>query len=355
MLSDQGVKEITLLGQNVNSYADFSSTINPTFEFATSLANKNELNLFNDHYAKGFQSVYNPGPQRQGATTFAELLDQVSDIDSDMRIRFTSPHPKEFSDDVLNVLQSRDNVCKQLHMPAQSGSSAVLERMKRGYTRDAYDALVEHIRSTLPGVALSTDMIAGFCEESQSEHEESVDLLKKVQYDSAFLFAYSRREKTHAARKYIDNVPQEVKIRRLTELIDTYRHGVYEKAKEEIGRRHLVLVEGKSRKNENQLTGRTDTFKRVVFEDCSIPCEYNLVGSDRKADAFNTSKTSTTSDAYLPLVQIGPGDYVAVQVVQAGGGTLQAIPLGRTSIKQFVSIHGSAVPLEKYDSLAQNI
>jgi tRNA A37 methylthiotransferase MiaB len=228
-------------------------------------------------------------------------------------------------------------------MPAQSGSSAVLERMKRGYTRDAYDALVEHIRSTLPGVALSTDMIAGFCEESQSEHEESVDLLKKVQYDSAFLFAYSRREKTHAARKYIDNVPQEVKIHRLTELIDTYRDGVYAKSQEEIGRRHLVLVEGKSRKNENQLTGRTDTFKRVVFQNYSIPFEYTKVGEGwyRKAD----------DDACAPLVQIQAGDYVAVQIVQAGGGTLQAIPLGRTSIKQFVNIHGSAVPLEKYDSL----
>jgi len=348
MLSDQGVREITLLGQNVNSYADFSRTTNSNttttnHSLATpSLSSRNDSSSSKyTHYAKGFQSVYRP--QRHGATTFAELLAQVSDIDSEMRIRFTSPHPKEFSDDVLRVLRSRDNVCKQVHMPAQSGSSAVLERMKRGYTRDAYDALVEHIRSTLPGVALSTDMIAGFCEESQSEHEESVDLLKKVQYDSAFLFAYSRREKTHAARKYIDNVPQEVKIHRLTELIDTYRDGVYAKSQEEIGRRHLVLVEGKSRKNENQLTGRTDTFKRVVFQNYSIPFEYTKVGEGwyRKAD----------DDACAPLVQIQAGDYVAVQIVQAGGGTLQAIPLGRTSIKQFVNIHGSAVPLEKYDSL----
>jgi tRNA A37 methylthiotransferase MiaB len=355
MLSDQGVKEITLLGQNVNSYADFSNTTNSTPTTHLNSSNNNNNNssesLFGLHYAQGFHSVYRP--RREGAMTFAELLDHVADINPEMRIRFTSPHPKDFSDDVLRVLRSRDNVCKQLHMPAQSGSSEVLKRMKRGYTREAYDALVEHVRAVLPGVALSTDMIAGFCEESQTEHEESVDLLKKVGYEMAFLFAYSEREKTHAARNYADTVPQDVKIHRLTELIATYRQGVYEKAKEEIGRRHLVLVEGNSKRLESQLTGRTDTFKRVVFEDIPIPFKYNTNTLESSGSSSNISGTiSTTSVAprlQLPLVHVQPGDYVAVQVIEAGGGTLQAIPLGRTSIQEFVGIHGSAVPLEKYN------
>jgi tRNA A37 methylthiotransferase MiaB len=337
MLSDQGVKEITLLGQNVNSYADFSSTTNST---TTNTTNLSTNNAFDVHYAKGFQSVYRP--HRQGAISFAELLDQVADINPEMRIRFTSPHPKEFSDDVLRVLRSRDNVCKQLHMPAQSGSTAVLERMKRGYTREAYDALVDHIRAFLPGVALSTDMIAGFCEETEQEHKESVDLLKKVQYDLAFLFAYSEREKTHAARNYADNVPKDVKIDRVSELIDTYRQGVYDTIQEEVGRRHLVLVEGPSKKYENQFTGRTDTFKRVVFEDCSMNSEY------RKDSGAGGGAPRVVAERPLPHVHAQPGDYVAVQVVKASGGTLHAVPLGRTSIKQFVDVHGSAVPLEKY-------
>jgi MiaB/RimO family radical SAM methylthiotransferase len=329
MLSDQGVKEITLLGQNVNSYADFSSSNSTsTISMDNSTNNTNEFAI---HYAKGFQSVYRP--RRQGAVTFAELLDSVADVNPEIRIRFTSPHPKEFSDEVLHVLCSRDNVCKSLHMPAQSGSSTVLERMKRGYTREAYDALVDKIREFIPGTTLSTDMIAGFCEENEAEHEESVDLLQKVKYDIAFLFAYSEREKTHAARNYEDSVPQEVKIRRVTELINAYRQGVYSKAKEEIGRRHLVLVEGKSRKNENQLTGRTDTFKRVVFEDCPMPFEYTR---------------SSVGGGASPTVHAQPGDYVAVQVVEATGGTLHAVPLGRTSITQFVGVHGSAVPLQTF-------
>lgn len=364
MLSDSGVKELTLLGQNVNSYADFSQqqvkdTLNPptTTTLSTSLnristtsttnthSNSKEEEevldtAFEMHYARGFRSVYRP--RRDGAVSFAELLDRVADIDPEMRIRFTSPHPKEFSNDVLSVLSSRPNVCKQLHMPAQSGSSSVLERMRRGYTREAYDELVNHVRATLPGVALSTDMISGFCGETEEEHAASVDLLRAVRYDLAFLFAYSEREKTHAARNFEDDVPQETKIRRLQELIDAYRNGIYAAAEEEVGRRHLILVEGPSRRSPEDLTGRTDTYKRVVFPDLVVPSQYH----------FSTSIGMGHSSA--PAVRAVAGDYVAVQIVGAGGGTLQAVPLARTTLAEFVAVHGSAVPMEKFPESGTN-
>ena len=322
-LRDAGTKEVTLLGQNVNSYSDFQDPE----------GNKSvdrSKNYFEENYARGFVSVYKP--IRDGSKSFADLLHEVASIDPEMRIRFTSPHPKDFSNNVLDAIKSHDNICKQLHMPAQSGSSTVLERMKRGYSREAYNALVDHIRSEIPGVALSTDMISGFCGESEEEHLMSVDLMRSVKYDLAFLFAYSIRDKTHAARHYQDDVQEEVKVRRLQELIFEYRSGLEDIAKSEIGRRHIVLVEGKSRKSEMQLTGRTDTFKRVIFDDEKVPSTYQLDHSD------NTD-----------FVRLNAGDYVAVQIIPGGkGATLHGKALGRTTINEFVNIHKTTLPLNLY-------
>lgn len=332
MLSEQGVKEVTLLGQNVNSYTDFSQPLIITTRNPTDQDQDQDQDPFALHYAKGFKSVYKP--KRSGASTFADLLDAVASVDPEMRIRFTSPHPKDFGDDVLEVIAARHNVCKQLHMPAQSGSSDVLLRMKRGYSREAYDALVRHVRSVLPGVALSTDMIAGFCGETEAEHAASVDLMKSTRYDMAFLFAYSERQPTYASKYLKDDVHEDIKNSRLQELIEAYRQGLAEGAVEELGRRHLVLVEGPSRRSPSNLTGRTDTFKRVVFPNTPVPASYS--GLDER----------DTSEG--PLVVLQPGDYVAVQVMEAGGGTLGVKPLARTSIGEFVGVHGSAVPLETY-------
>lgn len=326
MLSDQGVKEVTLLGQNVNSYSDFSTTNpNQSHNKAQKMAGQPDQPLFDTHYARGFRSVYRPN--RHGALSFADLLGQVAEIDPEMRIRFTSPHPKDFSDDVLDVIAQYDNICKQLHMPAQSGSTSVLDRMKRGYSREAYDILVDNVRNKVPGVALSTDMIAGFCGETEEEHASSIDLLKKTGYDLAFLFAYSERERTHAARHLADDVPNEVKLRRLQELIQVYREELHKRAIGEEGRYHLVLVEGPSRRSDTMLTGRTDTFKRVVFDD--IEMEASLDVNDARCGG---------------RVRAGAGDYVAVKIVVGGGGTLKGIPVARTSIREFVSVHGSTVP-----------
>lgn len=235
-LSNEGVKELMLLGQNVNSYHDSS-------EYSLSMYPNGEYKS-----ASGFKNLYR---LRDGAgARFADLLDAVSSVDPEMRIRFTSPHPKDFPDEVLSLISERQNLCKSLHLPAQSGSTSVLKKMRRGYSRDAYDELVEKTRSLIPGrpsyvkrvphalaflltksicitgVAISTDIIAGFCEETIQEHEETVDLMRKVKYDQAFMFAYSLRERTHAAHKLKDDVPEEEKLRRLQEIIAAFRDNV---------------------------------------------------------------------------------------------------------------------------------
>ncbi|KAK9848481.1 hypothetical protein WJX84_012363 [Apatococcus fuscideae] len=252
-LSDSGFKEVTLLGQNVNSYADFSHVpgSRPVPDQQDPFA----------AYAQGFSSVYKP--RRQGAKTFADLLHEVADVDPEMRIRFMSPHPKDFGPDVLQAIAEHANVAKQLHLPAQSGSSSLLQRMRRGHTREAYDALVDSVRAAIPGIALSTDIIAGFCGETEEEHFATVDLVKRMQYDQAFMFAYSQRTKTFASRHLPDDVPPDVKTRRLTEIIAAFRSIQAARNQAEIGRIHLVLVEGPARRQPDDLTGKTCSMKRV--------------------------------------------------------------------------------------------
>lgn len=202
-LSDQGVKEITLLGQNVNSYRDLSRS-----EFIVPAGAET-------HLVKGFKTVYK---NKKGGLRFGDLLDKVSLINPEIRIRylkypilniscvfvhaifvrcvsrFTSPHPKDFPDEVLCLIAERPNICKQIHLPAQSGNSAVLDRMRRGYTREAYIDLVYHIRDILPDLYLSSDFIAGFCGETEEEFRDTLTLIEKVKYNSAYLFTYSIRE-----------------------------------------------------------------------------------------------------------------------------------------------------------------
>lgn len=175
-LVDRGIKEVTLLGQNVNSFRDLSmETREPE---AAQLV-------------PGFKTVYK---QKVGGLRFAELLERVANISPELRIRFTSPHPKDFPDAVLEVIKRYPNICKSLHMPAQSGSSSVLERMRRGYSRESYLELVNHVREVLPDVSLSSDFICGFCGETDEEFEETLTLIDRVKYQVAFLFPYSMRE-----------------------------------------------------------------------------------------------------------------------------------------------------------------
>ena len=318
-LSRQGVKEVTLLGQNVNSFADFSERDAARAEGgeASPSGKSGDASV----YAPGFRSVY--VPRRDGAVSFAELLQRVADVDPEMRIRFTSPHPKDFPDEVLRVIASRPNVCACLHMPAQSGSDTTLARMGRGYTRDAYLALVARARELIPGVEFTSDFISGFCGETEAEHADTVSLVREMGYSQAFMFAYSRREKTAAARHQADDVPEAVKQRRLAEVIQTFREVAMARNVAEVGRVHCVLVEGASKKNDAELAGRTDTGKTLVFPDHPLP----LYGAD---DAGGGEPQ-----------RAAPGDYVAVVVERGTTGTLMGRALGRTTLQGFHARHGA--------------
>ena len=257
-LSDQGYKEVTLLGQNVNSYDD-------------------------------------------GDNSFADLMYKASQVDPEMRIRFSSPHPKDFPEELLQIISEEPNLCNYIHIPAQSGNNDVLERMRRPYTREQYLELVEKMHDIIPGLTLSTDIITGFCNETEEEHEDTLSLMAKVEYDLAYMFAYSERGRTLAQRKYEDNVPEDIKKRRLSEIIEQQMDIQEKLNKKEIGRRHLVLVEGTSKRSDEQLCGRTDTNKMVVF--------------DRK--------------------DFKKGDYVEVTITDCTSATLMGDPIKKSSIQEF--------------------
>ena len=352
VLSEQGVKEVTLLGQNVNSYyvdtnksEDFLSSLkegnivgNNSIEAILNINNaREELNMKNaaglagedpakfNGYAAGFESRYDAGRKREGKVQFAELLDRVAQVDPEMRIRFTSPHPKDFPDDVLNVIRDRPNVCKCLHMPAQSGSTATLVRMRRGYSREAYLDLVDHVKEVIPDCAITTDIISGFCGETEKDHEDTVSLMNIVGYEQAFMFAYSERDGTAAARHLEDDVPEDVKQNRLAEVIEAFRTQAQKKQEQEIGSVHCVLIEGPSKKNENEWTGKTDSSKWVVFDNTKKYGGYNS-GDEDEGDAKHELKA---------------GDYIAVQVTGCSTGTLFGKCLGKTTLMAFHAMHGS--------------
>ena len=250
-LRDAGVKEITLLGQNVNSYFDRDAE-GGVYGYATS----NE----------GFTNQYK---LRSGdGVRFTELLDQCSAAAPGVRFRFTSPHPKDFPPQLLQLIAERPNVCSSLHLPLQSGSSRLLEVMNRGYTQEAFLRLVDDARSTIPGVALSTDTISGFCGETEEDHAHTLTAMRHSRFEQAFMFAYSEREKTRAHRRLEDDVPKDVKLRRLREVIDLQAQLALEQNEMEVGRTHRVLVEGESKRStaeHPQLTGRSDNNKRCIF------------------------------------------------------------------------------------------
>ena len=329
-LHDEGVQEVTLLGQNVNSYHDQ----NPD---AIAAMPHNDYNMSN----QGFRSRI----RRGGAGYFfADLLEAVSDVSPEMRVRFTSPHPKDYPQELLSLMAERPNISNCLHMPAQSGSTSVLKRMKRGYSREIYLELMDNVHSIIPDVAITSDFISGFCGETEEEHQDTISLLQQVRYDQAFMFAYSLREKTHAHRVMEDNVPEDVKLRRLQEVIATFRENIQQKNEEkELGRLRLVLVEGEAKRSKsgNRLySGRTDQNKRIVFpggeETCSAFSESSL------KHVMNSVKTDSPTALMSPLdwseeirVDVKPGDYVIVEVTEVKGHALRGKLLCRSSIAAF--------------------
>ncbi|GAB3884416.1 tRNA (N6-isopentenyl adenosine(37)-C2)-methylthiotransferase MiaB [Spirosoma agri] len=241
-LFDRGYREVTLLGQNVDSYKwrDESLTTSQT-EAATA-------------------------GSALSTTTFADLLETVARIHPDLRIRFSTSHPKDITDDVLHTMAKYDNICKYIHLPAQSGNSRVLKIMNRTYDRPWYIDRIDRIRAILgDDCGISTDMISGFCSETEEEHQESLSLMDYVQYDYAYMFAYSERPGTLAAKKYPDDIPEEVKKRRLSEIIAKQQYYSAARNQRHIGQVLRVLIEGNSKRSDEFLSGRSDQNKLVVF------------------------------------------------------------------------------------------
>ena len=248
-LFEKGYREITLLGQNVNSY-----------EWKT---NKQNIN-------------------------FAQLLEKVAGVSPMMRIRFATSHPKDISDKLLHVIARNPNLCKAIHLPVQSGSNHMLDLMNRKYTREEYMDRIRSIRQIIPGCAISTDIIAGFCDETDADHMDTLSLMEWAEYDAAFMFKYSERPQTLAADTLKDNVPEKIKERRLTEIIGLQQKLSLANNLNEIGKTVEILVEGRSKRSENQYFGRSSQNKVAVF---------------------------TKTDA-------GPGEYVNVKITGATSATL---------------------------------
>ena len=248
-LFSRGYREITLLGQNVNSYR---------------------------------------WTEEEEEVNFAKLLIRIARIDSLLRIRFATSHPKDISDELLEAIAVHPNICKSIHLPVQSGSSRVLELMNRKYSREQYMERVDAIRRIIPGCAISTDIITGFCNETEEDHRETLSLMEWIGFDYAFMFNYSERPQTLAAETLDDNIPQEVKERRLKEVIDLQQKLSYQRNSEDLHQVFEVLVEGESKRSGDQFMGRNSQNKVVVF----------------------------------PKKRSKPGDYVRVKIHQCTSATL---------------------------------
>ena len=221
-LWENGYKEVTLLGQNVDSY------------------------LWED-------------------VNFAKLLEMVAEVDPQLRVRFSTSHPKDISDEVIYTMARHENICRHIHLPVQSGSSVMLNKMRRKYDREWYLERVDKIRSVMPDCGITTDVIAGFSGETEQDHADTLSLMEKVVFDSAFMFAYSERPGTLASKKYPDDIPYEVKTARLNEIIALQGRMSLKSNEKEIGKVMKVLVEGPSKKNPDQLCGRAGSNKMCVF------------------------------------------------------------------------------------------
>ncbi len=228
-LYKNGYREVCLLGQNVDSY-----------------------------YWKDPESA-------DRNVNFAGLLEMVAKIAPDLRVRFSTSHPKDISDEVIYTMAMYDNICKHIHLPVQSGSDAMLEKMRRKYTRAWYLERVAKIRSVIPDCGLTTDVIAGFCGETEQDHRDTLSLMEEVCFDGAFMFQYSERPGTLAARKYPDDVPDDVKTARLNEIIALQNRMSLKSNEKEVGKRHEVLIEGVSKRNPDELFGRASNNKVCVF------------------------------------------------------------------------------------------
>ena len=246
-LHSRGYKEVTLLGQNVNSYFSEESKMKNETSECMDMTDDNAM-------------------QKEASLNFPQLLALVAETFPDMRVRFTTSHPKDMSDETLRVIASHDNVCKHIHLPVQSGSDRILKLMNRKYTREWYMGRVEAIRRIIPDCSITTDIFVGYHSETEDDHRMSLSLMEEVGYDSAFMFKYSERPGTYASKHLPDDVPEDVKLRRLDEMIRLQTRISAERNAMDVGKEFDVLVEGFSKRSREQLFGRTSQNKVVVFD-----------------------------------------------------------------------------------------
>jgi tRNA-2-methylthio-N6-dimethylallyladenosine synthase len=258
-LSVRGFQDVTVLGQNVNSYLD----------------EDNELSL-----------------------DFADFLSAAAKVDKNMRIRFSTSHPQDISDKLIYTIAEHPNLCNYIHLPVQSGSNRILELMNRTYTVEHYLNLIEKAKKIIPGVSFSTDIISGFPTETWEDHLATLEILKQVRYDGAYMFKYTPREVTKAFRME-DDVPEVVKSKRLQEIIDIQHQISLEKNQDMIGKDEIILVEGFSKKSNNFIAGRTDTNKTVI-----VPINDKIKTSDYIRVKINKATSGTLFGDYLSHIQL---------------------------------------------------
>ena len=273
-LFENGYKEVNLLGQNVDSY------------------------LWKE-CREGAAEGGSAGDAKEGeVVNFARLLEMVAAISPELRVRFSTSHPKDISDEVISTIAAHENICRHIHLPVQSGSSRILEKMRRKYDREWYLERVAKIREVMPDCGLSTDVIAGFCSETEQDHQDTLSLFEQVCFDSAFMFQYSERPGTLASRHYPDDVPPEVKTARLNEIIALQTKMSLKSNQKDMGKTFKVLIEGPSKRNPDDLCGRAGNNKMCVFPS---------MAADR---------------ATKGLAPLGAGNYVNVKVVDCTSATL---------------------------------
>ncbi len=249
-LFEAGYREVTLLGQNVDSYLYWGG--GP------------KKDLPQETVQAALEHRLSPEEQVQ-FTTFADLMERVAQVNPDLRIRFSTSNPRDMTDAVLHVIAKYENLCKYVHLPVQSGSTPLLEKMNRGYTRELYIERIKSIQRILPNCGISTDIISGFCGETEEEHRDTLSLMEWVGYEYAYMFKYSERPGTMAARKYTDDIPEEIKSRRLSEIIELQIRLSMESNKKDIGKTFKVLAEAVSKKSSKHLSGRNSQNKVVIF------------------------------------------------------------------------------------------
>lgn len=234
-LFERGYREVTLLGQNVDSYR-------------WNISKKGEI-----------------VDENIPTTNFAQLLEMVAKVNPDLRVRFSTSHPKDMTDEVLETMAKYENICEYIHLPVQSGNTEILKKMNRGYSREWYMDRIAAIRRIMPECAISTDIITGFCDETEEQHKDTLSLMEEVKYEFAYMFFYSERPKTLAERKFEDNVPEEVKKRRLQEVIEIQNESSLKANERAVGKVHKVLIEGPSKRSDEFLCGRNTQNAMIVF------------------------------------------------------------------------------------------